>query len=183
MVGFGLRCRWEINFSIKLFDYLLGYNKAQAYAVSVQPLSGLYEPKQFEKFVLIIVRNANSSIHDPDIQELNTLFLCNFNFDSHSSSLCELKSIRLQVKEDLHNPLLVSVHQRTVDLSLPRHLLWVSYVEELGLELQLLLLRLFPLDAHYFFDGLSNVEFFYVFSEVSRPYLRVIKDVLDEEAH
>ena len=54
--------RGEGNWSLELLYDLLGDHQAQANSVHVYLFVFLYEPEQFEKFILILLSYANSCV-------------------------------------------------------------------------------------------------------------------------
>jgi hypothetical protein len=59
----------------------------------------------------------------------------------------------------------------------------LSNIDEVGDELNALVLCHFPLDFHDFFHSLSHVELFDVLSKFTSLDLGVVKQILDHEAH
>jgi hypothetical protein len=116
-------------------------HKPQSNAICILSLGVLDESKELEKFILVFVADTSSGVLHTHYQEVWIL-------GDHYGDMAlfrEFNGVRLQVQQDLLDTLFVMVDKVLIKLRFK--------LKENGLGLCFLLL-----DAHYFFDCLSNVE-------------------------
>ena len=96
--------RIECYFTIKLLNNLIRQHQPQPNSLWIN-LVFLLKSKQFFKLFMIFFINSNACINHWNFKVLAIYFGNNFDF----SSLGVLQGVRLQVKEDLHDSLLIAV--------------------------------------------------------------------------
>ena len=159
--------RFNCDYTSKLLNYLLGYHKSKPDSINVHLPRVLHKSKQLKELFLILLTDAYASVNNRDLKNAGNLFGPNV----HSTLLCELKGIWLNPKENLHNPLFITVDVRA------------RKSNEFGCKFKTLIQSLLSLDWHHFFNHLFDVECLVNFSEFLRFNLCKVKQVLNHEAH
>ena len=187
------RHRLEADLASELLDNFLRDNEAEPDSILVVLGCALDEPEQLEQLVLVLVRDADSSVIYRYLQILAASLrfrLQDLRRHNDASTLGELESIRLQIQQHLHDPLLVRVEERAeASGRLPDEFiqlvvaLFLAEVREPGPELDSGLVSFLTLNAHDLLDSFSDVEWFDVGPEFTRLDLGVVQEVLNEEAH
>jgi hypothetical protein len=97
----------ETYVSIILAYNWIGYNKTEANSVFVNMSSTLNKTKEFEKFILVFIRNSDTSVYYINYQEVTAIWCIDTDINRDHSFSRELQGIWLKTKKDLHHSLLI----------------------------------------------------------------------------
>jgi hypothetical protein len=171
--------------ALKFFNDKLRDHESKADPIHVHVFVILNEAKQLKKLVLVLDRDANSRVSHRNLQvSLGLLISDNLHTGLHLATLGEFQGVGLEAEEHLHNPMLVTIDKRTLNFVVIIYLIIIAgHVDKFNSEINLFIQGLLSLNAHYFFDGVPDVENLVVVPEFIAFDLCKVKHVLNYKIH
>lgn len=176
-----LGSKW--NMAIEQLNNLARDHETKTNSIHIHLKIVLDKAEELKKLVLISLRDPYSSVWDRNFQKL-FIGLSRLNYlnrCSDLSRLCKFDCIRLEIDENLHDPILITAKVCTFSNYRGLLIVWNSY--KLNSKVNILISSFLTLHLHDFIYRFFDVENGKVFSKVARLDLGEVKHVLNYEFH